>query len=289
LPFGYVAVSVDRQPQDRGSNALAWSLVTAPLFGSRLLFPRRFDAAVAALVRDPHADRTVPSYHAFRYFGSLLRLWVDPGSLTRRLSDFVSDERGVRWIGASFLDGAIWRDALAPLSSSPIQREMLELVNVGANFRETRAYGVLRTKAENGRPVFRNGIALASADQIDAYFRYCVELVASIREHGVVERREMHRLRSLFSGHRGARPSYLDGTERDIGVAISANGTLVRHLGGKHRTAAAQALKLPIIPVEVRFVHVRWLARQMGRTGLPAHLALGAGLEALAAGLAGPS
>jgi hypothetical protein len=289
LAFGYAPVSGDRQPQDRGSNALAWSLVTAPLFGSRLLFPRRFDAAVAALVRDPHADRILPPYHAFWYFGSSLRLWVDPAGLKCRLSDFVSDERGVRWIGSSFLDGAVWRDALAPLSSSPIHREMVELVNAGLNFRETRAYGVLRTKAEKGRPHFRNGIALANADQIDGYFRYCAELVASIREHGVVERREMPRLRSLFSGHRGARPRYLDGTERDIGVAINANGMLVRHLGGKHRTAAAQALELPVIPVEVRLVHVRWLARQMGRTGLPAHLALVAGLESLAARLAGPS
>ena len=59
-----------------------------------------------------------------------------------------------------------------------------------------------------------------------------------------------------------------DSTERDIGVAITETGELIRHLGGKHRTAIAQALNLPTMPVEIRMVHTGWLAKQMERTGL---------------------
>jgi hypothetical protein len=64
-------------------------------------------------------------------------------------------------------------------------------------------------------------------------------------------------------------------------VAINENGELIRHLGGKHRTAIAQALKLPSLPVEIRLVHTGWLARQMERTRLPAHKALVEGVRHL--------
>ena len=69
---------------------------------------------------------------------------------------------------------------------------------------------------------------------------------------------------------------------RSASRTIDESGRLIRHLGGKHRTAIAQALGLKSIPVEVRLVHVRWLAQEMRRTGLPAHRALVEGIRSLA-------
>ncbi len=67
--------------------------------------------------------------------------------------------------------------------------------------------------------------------------------------------------------------------ERDIGVAIDADGRLVRHTNGKHRMAAALALGIERIPVEIRLVHTGWLARQSERLGLSPADALLATLE----------
>jgi hypothetical protein len=103
-----------------------------------------------------------------------------------------------------------------------------------------------------------------------------------MRKRGVMRHSHSGAFYRLRLKHRDARPVVHDSTERDIGVAITETGELIRHLGGKHRTAIAQALKLPSIPVEVRMVHTSWLLRQVERTGLPPHLALADGVKQLA-------
>jgi hypothetical protein len=252
---------------------MALELLTAPVLGSRFIFPRRFDAAWERLTANPGAPG-ISAIHAHHYFGASLKLEVNPARLRRRISDFVYDGLGIRWVGMSFLDGADWSGALARLRKSPIHRELRQLVAAGLDFRRTPAYeGQLRA-ARDGQPVRRNGVTLATTEQIEAYFRYCAEVVTSIRKHGVLRRDEFGGLKTLTRDHGKARPPALDRAERDIGVAINVDGELVRHLGGKHRTAIAQALRLASIPVELRLVHVGWLADQMRETGLPAHLAL---------------
>jgi hypothetical protein len=251
----------------------ALEMATAPVLGSQLIFPRRFDAACERLLANPGAPG-ISASHSQRFFGASMKLEINPALLRRRISDFVFDGRSVRWVGLSLLDGADWSAALAPLRRSPVHRELSQLVAAGLDFRRTPAYeGQLRA-AREGRPVRRNGVTLATTGQVEDYFRYCAEVVTSIRRHGVVRRDELGRIGVSRPDHGKARPAALDRVERDIGVAVNADGELIRHLGGKHRTAIAKALRLPSIPVEVRFVHVRWLADHMKNTGLPAHLAL---------------
>lgn len=265
----YAAVGVRNQPPRPGPFAQVWSAVTAPVLASRVVFPRRFDAAVAR-----RAAAGIPPAHALWYFGAALRLWIDPRLLRSRLSDFVFDGQRPRWIGSSFLDGGDWSAALADVDKSPVHREMVELVAADLDFRKTGSYRQFLKRARQGRPYARNGIVLARRDQVDAYFRYCADLARSVRADGLVPRREFGRYGTGRAQHAAARPRMLDFAERDIGVAISETGTFVRHLGGKHRTAVALALQLPRIPVEVRLVHTGWLQDEMRRTGLPAHKAL---------------
>jgi hypothetical protein len=250
------------------------------VFGASAVFPRRFAAAAADLLARP-GGAAVPPQHAFWYFGSALRLWIQPHALKWRLADYVHDGRRTRWIGSSFLDGADWSGALSPLRGSPVHREMVQLVKADFRFRDTRVYHRLCRAAEAGRPRLRSGVLLTTRDHVDAYFRYCVALAESVRRHGVMPHREAKRGDAPIFGHRAGRLKLLERAERDIGVAICADGALVRHLGGKHRMALACAFKLEHVPVEVRMVHVRWLERQMERTGLPPHAALMAALGAL--------
>lgn len=217
---------------------------------------------------------------AVRYFGKALHIDVDPSRLTRRISDYVGGDTAPRWLGRAFLDAAQWDDALAPVDRSPIHIEMYELVASGGDFRATKIYrhyvrGLKRRKR------MRNGARLRTVEDVEAYLQYCLALIESAHTHGVMRRRDAGAFHRLRLQHRNTRPAGLDLAERDIGVAITAEGELVRHLGGKHRTAVAQALNLPSLPVEVRLVHVDWLTRQMRVTGLPAHKALPHGIVAL--------
>jgi hypothetical protein len=232
-----------------------------------------FDSAVERLL-DGADDVLVLPDHAQWYFGQALKFQIDPSRLTSRISDFVRDPHGARWIGTSFLDAAQWSGALRPLAGSPVHREMSELVAAGLDFTRTRAYGEMIAAAEEARPARRYGVPLDGRAEIDAYFRYCVDLIRSMRKHGIVPRRQFRSFRKRWLRHRETRPTKFEGSERDVGVGINRDGDLVRHLGGKHRTAIAQALRMPKMPVEIRLVHVGWLAAEMERTGLPAHLAL---------------
>ena len=283
--FRYSRVSPRRQSETNGGYAKAANILLAPLLGSSLLFPRRFDKVVHELLSGGAAGALAPQYARW-YFGPHLHLEVDPAKLMNRISDFVVDHSSVRWIGATFLDAADWSGALAPIKRSPIHREMSEIAIAGSDYRGTLAHRMFLRGQALGRPARRNGVALATNADIDAYFRYCFDLIESIKAHGVVARRTFGRVDLARLKHWQARSPALDRTERDIGVTISAEGELIRHLGGKHRTAIAQALDLPRMPVELRLVHVGWLAREAEATGLPPHRALIAGLKRIASAYA---
>jgi hypothetical protein len=277
----YKSVSPDESPRRSDALERLAGFASAPVLGSRWVFPRRFDQAFEMLIEE-RAAKVIPEY-AIWYYGSTLHLEVDPLKLERRISDWVRDADGVRWVGTSFLDAADWSAAITPLGKSPIHLEMQEIVAAGKNVRDTRAYKNLMHAIELGRPSLRNNVRLVSVEAVEAYLRYCRDLIKSMRKRGVVRHSESGPFHRLRVKHWDARSPMHDSTERDIGVAITAEGELIRHLGGKHRTAIAQALKLPRLPVEIRMVHTSWIAGQMERTGLPPHLALAEGIVQLAA------
>lgn len=276
----YEPVSTEENPRRNDVLERLAALATAPVFGSRQIFPRRFNHAFERLMEGRDTAEVIPEY-AIWYYGPTLHLEVDPLKLERRISDWVRDDQGVRWVGTSFLDAADWGAAISPIGQSPVHREMHEIVAAGKDFRDTRAYRNLMLAIKVGRPSRRNNIRLASVESVEAYLRYCRDLIKSMRKRGVMRHRVSGAFHGLRVKHWDARSPVHDSSERDIGVAICEDGELIRHLGGKHRTAIAQALKLPALPVEVRMVHTSWLAGQMERTGLPAHLALAEGVRHL--------
>ena len=268
----YRGVSPRERPKRRRSPAAIAAATLSPILGSQLVFPLLLGSAVKRSLAGAEV-RLDPQY-ARHFFGTSLQFWIDPGRLRLRISDVVLARGRFRWVGRSFLDGADWSRALSPITRSPVHREMSQLVAADLEFRVTQAYRLLLRAAREGRPATRNGRFLRSAADIDGYFEYCADLVRSMRANGVVWQGELRRAESGAARHRAVRSAMLDSVERDIGVAIALDGTLIRHLGGKHRTAVAQALHLPRIPVELRMVHVGWLAGEMARTGLSADQAL---------------
>ena len=262
------------------------AMATAPFLGSKRMFPSRFDHAYKRLMEGAEEAEITPE-HAAWYFGATLHLDVDPAKLNRRISDWVRSPRGINWVGGSFLDAADWSAALSPLDRSPIHREMHDIVAAGADFRRTATYRNFLRAIELGRPMLRNNVRLASQDAIEAYLKYCRGLIKSMRKRGAMRRAASGAFHGIRVRHWDARSPLHDSSERDIGVAIDADGSIVRHLGGKHRTAIAQALKLPTLPVEIRMVHAFWLRQQVEKTGLPPHLALIEGVgQLVACGLA---
>ena len=109
---------------------------------------------------------------------------------------------------------------------------------------------------KSGEPRMWNRIAFDSEEKIESYFIGMAGLLEDIRANG-------YRMRPLPDlGLLGAfRPSSVrslleEAEERHIGVALDADGALLRLGPGQHRLAAAQLLGVPEVPVEVRLLHV---------------------------------
>jgi hypothetical protein len=244
--------------------------LAAPFGGSRLVFPRLLARGLARAERDGSAS-SVANAHARWYFGRSLAFWADPAALTLRLHDRVHDGRSGIQLSRHFLDKGDWTDIVAPVGDTVEHRETTELVEYGERYKRMPSFRRMVRRARRKKPVRRYGGWLDTEEKIHAYFRYFLDLIESINEHGLQERSSLKRMRvPVGADVRGAHALH----QRNIGVAIAADGRLLRFLGGRHRLAIAQALGLAAIPVEIRFVHAEWLAGEVQRSGMPPATAL---------------
>lgn len=200
----------------------------------------------------------VPSRHAQRFFGDRLVFWIDPAALRLRLPDRVRVGTADIWLSDRFIDDGDWSGVLRPIEALAEHRDMLELVRFGEGYSEMPIFLELARRIRAGNPATRYGRVLNSEESLHDYFRYFLQLIDSIRDRGFQRQ-------SLLPASRGegveVRGKWA-ARQRDIGVAIGADGSVVRFLGGRHRTAIAQAMSVPAVPVEIRLVHRDFLAAQ---------------------------
>ena len=246
-------------------------------------FAGRFNRAVRRLHRE--GGPAIPAAQGHFHFGEQLVLTVSTKSLTTRLRDNLSDRGRLRWIGTHFLDGSDWSRIVEPLEKSSSHAEIVELIETRQDFRKGARYRGYAKRIEAGATVKRNRIAIDTIEKLDNFFEYYLSLIADIEKHGIVPHSDLGLLGQTGRRHRWTRTIWQDLAERDIGVAIDADGKLIRHTNGKHRMAAALALGIETIPVEIRLVHAGWLMREAERRGLsPVHALLAALDEAREAG-----
>jgi hypothetical protein len=208
----------------------------------------------------------VANAHARWYFGRSLAFWAAPAALTLRLHDRVHDGRKGIQLSRYFLDNGDWTDIVARIDDTVEHRETIELVEYGARYARMPSFRRMVRRAHRNKPVRRYGGWLDTEEKIHAYFRYFLDLIESIDKHGLQECSSLTTMRvPVGADVRGAHALH----QRNIGVAIAADGRLLRFLGGRHRLAIAQALGLAAVPVEIRFVHAEWLAGEVRRSGLP--------------------
>jgi hypothetical protein len=250
--------------------------VLAPLMGTQPVFARLLRDALAH-ARQGAAGFWLPQAYALRRFGTHLDLTVPASAVGALLLDGV-DVAGPRvahpspaapkvstqrpraaprgrlfHTGHWFIGAGDWSPILLPFARHQVSREAEELAAADLRFRDTPVYARYRRRAEAGKPMVRNRLVLDTPAAVDVYFEGFVALFESIREHGL-------RRRAEFAGRRGWRAGrrrwLAELGEQDIGVALAAQGRLVKLPGGQHRFAIARALGLEAVPVQVRMLHV---------------------------------
>ena len=241
-------------------------------------FSGRFNGSVSRLAEK--GGQAVPAARAHFHFADALLLQIDPQTVTTRLRDNFLADGSPRWIGTYFLDGGDWTPLLTPVAKSSSHAEVIELCRTRQDFREGSRYRQYAERISEGETIWRNRIGIDTHDKLDGYFEYYLALIENIEKKGILPHSDLGLRGQTGYRHRWTRTFWQDLAERDIGIAIDAEGRLVRHTNGKHRMAAALALGIPQIPVEIRLIHARWLATQAKKLGLPPTEALLATIEA---------
>ena len=219
-------------------------------------------------------------FAAQRALASKLWIDIDPAMVDKRLQHRFRHEGRACNVREKFLGAGDWTPLLRRLDRSSTHREVTEIVQAGFDYLATSSYRNALARARGPKPMQRNFVLLSSPAKVEAYFRQTAEMCRSIQDIGLFRRSDYGRRPTGLAGP-SVRLPWIEFGEVDIGVAIGAAGELYRFASGKHRTAAAQALNLPSMPVEIRMVHGDWLARQMAETGLAPVGALAFGIERL--------
>lgn len=256
--------------------ALDWVPVQ-DFLAAHIGFSRRFDQAVLRLAAK--GGQATPAARAHFHFADALFLQIDPKTVEMRLRDNFLEAGSLRWVGTHFLDGGDWSHLLAPVAKSSSHAEIIELCRTRQNFRKGKRYRHYARRVTEGETIWRNRIGIDTHDKLDGYFEYYLALIEDIEKNGILPHSDLGLRNQTGYRHRWTRTFWQDLAERDIGIAIDAEGRLVRHTNGKHRMAAALALGIRQVPVEIRLVHARWLARRAEQLGLPPAEALLATIE----------
>lgn len=279
----------DRRQRWRHQLAMAAATITAPFMGRA--FPSVLERGWRYAARGHFA---VPAPWFVHYFGPTLELETTPQRLESIMTDWISSTAdpepatGSVWhINRFALGGGDWSALLSPLFHNQVYQEALQLKAADLRFRETRTYADYCEAVARSQPRMRNYRLLDTRERVDAYFAAFIHLFESIGAHSLQRRRSLRRNAS----HQGAlaatrrKPGWLqwfnDWNERDIGVAVSAVGSLHRLPGGQHRMAVAHVLGLATVPVTVRLLHSAWVSSRMQELQQPLVPAIIAGLEAL--------
>lgn len=241
-------------------------------------FERRLGRALAKAERGEGFH--LGGFAARRALGGDLVVDIDPANLQGRLEHRFKHAGQVYNIRDKFIGAGDWSPLLRSLERSSTHREVAEIVQAGFEYRKTPSYARALDRAAGARPIKRNFVTMSSPAKVEAYFRQTAEMCRSMQRCGLVRRRDYGWRLASFANP-SVRMPWIEFGETEVGVAIGAAGDLYRFASGKHRTAAALALGLASIPVEIRLVHAEWLSGLMAETGLPPVDALRRGIETL--------
>lgn len=259
---GYRRVQSKERSRHEGPLSEAWAALRGVLPLRHAAFEKRLAQGLAEAER-LGSGFFLGGFPARRALGADLVIEVDPRRIEHRLEHRVAEGEHVYLIRDRFLGAGDWSPLLTSLRNASTYREVEEIVQAGLDYRETRAYRMALERAGGPNPVNRNFVALSSPERVATYFRLTAELCRSIRERGVERRSARGRCLSASPRSAAVRLPWVEWGEADIGAAVGPDGTIYRFASGKHRTAAAQALGLESMPVEVRMVHAGWLRALM--------------------------
>lgn len=198
----------------------------------------------------------VPNWIARPLIGNRLYMTLPTSSLVHEVQF-----RGIKSLHKPamkrFLCSGDLAQYLVPVSDSNAAREISQLIKVDLDYKKTDIYQSVLGVVEKGLEKKFHARHLRTSRDVDEYFEYQVKLIRSIMTHGYVSQKK------LTERHREQVPEYspIRPTEHEIGCAIGPDGETWMFRTGHHRLQIARNLGIERIPVEVHFVHWKWIVK----------------------------
>lgn len=206
----------------------------------------------------------LPVSYVLRAYSGYLCFSLPARRLDTRLRDWVVSGDKVVHTGDFFLFRGDWSGLLHRADSTRTFHEAQAIYAAGLNFRESVTYREDFRQIKRGKPLRRNKVLIDTPELLDQYYQRFVELFLSIEKHGVLSLAQARTFEPSFDSGSAVRDWKVSRGEREIGVAIGAQGEVVVLPGGKHRLAIASVLGVDQVPVELRMVHCQWVESLAG-------------------------
>lgn len=176
-------------------------------------------------------------------FKKNLIIQINPSHLKYTLKDWVKiDNTEIVNTNHYFIGSGDWKNILFEIEKTPVFRELNELIKCDFDYKNTKLYARYVENIQNNIPSKKQHRVLDSKEAINSYFKKFIDLYDSIKTRG------------FLPAHH-----FVDFKNKEIGIAILQDGTIVKMIGAQHRVAIAKVLKIQSIPVEIRMIHKDYL------------------------------
>lgn len=213
-------------------------------FGSRPVFPLMINRQLKKTNEHIKLENLLNFHpiYAQKYFKEQLCISIPPAKIKQVLHDWILYEQKIFHSNDIFLAHFDLLAVANDIHRSPIFQQAQELVDNNWDYTITSSYKKYIEALKNKRPITKQHVLLDNEEKIDNYFHRFQALCISIQNKGFLQ---THNLQ-VTSTH---------SPDKDLGLAIHSDGSLLKLVGGQHRFALAHALKLAEIPMQVRMIH----------------------------------
>ena len=241
----------------------------APQLTSRIV-----NQALQKALRKNHLTSalTLPIAYAKTTLPEFQHIEIPPQQLNVRLHDWISGDHGPQHTNDYFICTGDWSVVLTDIKNSSVYLEAQQLHAAQLDYVSTEVYQRYLKQLTQGRIHTRNKIALNNPEKINFYFERFATLFRSIQTHGFMTLAQARKTKDPLSHRSAIRTWRTNYGETNIGIAIGPQGESIALPGGQHRLAIAAVIGLPVIPAEIRMVHIDWISKAINAEEDPLNL-----------------
>lgn len=191
-----------------------------------------------------HTNDKLSLHQNFRkkYFNQDLIIFIETEKISHFITSWVYSNSTYVHSSDYFLTNFDLLKHCKEINQIPTIKIIEDLQSENFIHKNTKYYKKLNDSIKNNKPIIKQQILLNTEEKVTNYFTKIHTLHQSIMENGLISNVEFSKYGKQH-------------IDREIGIAINNDGTIIKLQGGQHRFSIAKLQKIEKIPVEIRLIH----------------------------------